>query len=493
MLDNDRRTPPAAAPPATVRPLPVIAAGSAVFTVLLVLVLSRWTPLRELDRIVSLELNEMVAASSAAAAVLRVVTDLADPLVTAAVLAVLTVVLLIRRLPRLALWVAVTGAGLAVLDPLAKSLVGRQRPVLPVVVQTASGESFPSGHALASFTTIAILLLIALPLVPARRRIWAYLTAATLIVAVGFTRVALGVHYVSDVIAGWALAATWTATTALVLRAQLHGTQSSPLRVGVEPDSGPALRPAPDNDEPVLARPGRTAVVLVTGLAAITTVIGGFGLLVTQVLRDTWLSRFDQAAVDALTGLVVPDVDAPAAFFNAIGGTRVIIVVALTSGVFAVAILRSWRPALFLAVALAGEVAVYLVVSRLIVSRPRPWPATMGDLPDLASFPSGHAAAAMTLYGAIALLAFSHVHGRWRVVALAIPALVGLLVAVSRLYRGVHYPTDVLASALIAIAWLTLTYRLLLHRGGRSGTDKPRQVEDPLSSERAATGSRAPR
>lgn len=70
----------------------------------------------------------------------------------------------------------------------------------------------------------------------------------------------------------------------------------------------------------------------------------------------------------------------------------------------------------------------------------------------------------MTLHGAIALIAFAHVHGRWRAVALVVPTVLGVLVALGRLYRGVHYPTDVLASAFLALTWVALTYWLLLHR-----------------------------
>lgn len=459
MLEQDQRQ---RSSDHSARPLPVIALGAGTFTVLLVLVLSRWAPLRELDRGVSLALNDVVAASSSTAAVLRVVTDLGDPLVVAAVLGTLAVVLLVRRLPRLALWVGVTGAGLAVLDPLAKSLVGRQRPVLPVVVQTAPGESFPSGHALASFTAFAILLLVALPLVPVGRRAWAYVATASVVLAVGFSRVALGVHYVSDVLAGWALAATWTATTAWVLRAHRHGGQASPLRVGIDPDSAPALQPAPETAHPVVPEPGRTSLLLASGLATITAVIGAFGLLITQVLQGTWLTRWDRSAIDALTSLGVPQLDGPAAVVNALGGTRLIVTVGLVSAILAVAVLRTWRPALFLAVALVGEVIVYLVVSRLLVDRARPGPALADQLPDQASYPSGHAAAAMTLYGASALIVFAQVHGRWRLVVLVVPTLIGLLVALGRLYRGVHYPTDVLASAVLAAAWLALSYELLL-------------------------------
>ncbi len=469
MLDQDREAPAPGGQASTgvPRPLPALALGSALFTLLLVLVTLEWAPLRSLDLSVSLELNEVVGASGPAAAVLRTGTDLGDPLVTAGVLTVLTIVLLVRRLPRLAGWVAVTGLGLAVLDPLVKGLVGRDRPSLPIEVATAPGQSFPSGHALASFAMFTILLLVTLPAVPRGRRRWALAAVVAVVVAVGFTRVALGVHYVSDVLAGWGLAAAWVSTTALVFRARLVPDEEGarPLREGLEPHAAPALRPAPEADDALGPHPGRTVALLAGGLVAVATLVAGLGFLVTEVLRNTWVGEFDRAAVQALTNLGGPALDGPAAVVNALGSTRLITAAALSAAVLAVAVTRRWRPALFLLTALLGEVAVYVLVSRVLIDRARPAAGAASQaLPDLASFPSGHAAAAMTLYGAIALIVHTHLHGRWRTVALTVPMVLGLLVAVGRLYRGVHYPTDVLGSALLAVTWLAVTYTLLMRR-----------------------------
>lgn len=323
MPDQTLRRRPTPAPAAhPFRPVTALAVGAAAFTVLLTLVTAETSALRALDTSVSVELNELVAGSDAAVAVLRVVTDLGDPLVTAAVLTVLTVVLLIRRLPRLAGWVAVTGVGLAVLDPLVKGLVERDRPALPVAVANAPGYSFPSGHALASFATFTILLLVALPAIPPGRRRWAYVAAGTVIAAVGASRVALGVHYVSDVLAGWGLSAAWVATTALVLRARQLQQHDDPsrLREGPEPQAASALQPAPAPDRPLGPRPGRTLLLLAGGLAAVTALIAGLGLLLTEVLQDTWVGRFDRAAVQTLATLGAPWLDAPASLLNAIGG-----------------------------------------------------------------------------------------------------------------------------------------------------------------------------
>ena len=72
------------------------------------------------------------------------------------VLSTLTVALLIRRRNRLAIYVAVTGLGAAVLSPLLKQLVDRLRPIVDMPVATAGGPSFPSGHTLAATVWVGV-------------------------------------------------------------------------------------------------------------------------------------------------------------------------------------------------------------------------------------------------------------------------------------------------------------------------------------------------
>jgi undecaprenyl-diphosphatase len=132
-------------------------------------------------------------------------------------------------------------------------------------------------------------------------------------------------------------------------------------------------------------------------------------------------------------------------------------------------VFRSWRPLVVLAVLLAGELAVFLTAAALI-DRPRPAvPHLDGQLPPTSSFPSGHTAAALCLYGGVAALVVAGSRRPWRWVAPALAVLLVLVVAAARLYRGAHYPTDVLTSALFAGTWLLVTLRVLPLRNHRSG------------------------
>jgi len=77
------------------------------------------------------------------------------------------------------------------------------------------------------------------------------------------------------------------------------------------------------------------------------------------------------------------------------------------------------------------------------------------------AYPSGHEAATCCLYVALAILVIGHARGWWRwlflIPAIAMPALV----AVSRMYRGEHHPTDILGSLLFAALWLTAVTLLI--------------------------------
>jgi undecaprenyl-diphosphatase len=77
--------------------------------------------------------------------------------------------------------------------------------------------------------------------------------------------------------------------------------------------------------------------------------------------------------------------------------------------------------------------------------------------PPTSSFPSGHTAAAVCFYGSVAAIILWHNRHRWvGALAVLVGVVVPLAIATSRLYRGMHYPTDVLAGALLGAIWLTV-------------------------------------
>lgn len=117
--------------------------------------------------------------------------------------------LLLRRYRQALLTAAATGGG-ALLGTLLKDLFARARPeIVPHLVDVTS-LSFPSGHAMNSaivYLTIAVLL--DRGLTGRRLRAFVIGAAVLLVLAIGFSRVYLGVHYPSDVLAGWSIGAAW--------------------------------------------------------------------------------------------------------------------------------------------------------------------------------------------------------------------------------------------------------------------------------------------
>ncbi|WP_147252040.1 phosphatase PAP2 family protein [Blastococcus sp. TF02-9] len=442
--------------------LVAVLVGAVPFLVLLLLVTRGWTPLAGADQGIADELNRVVRDSPAVLSALRLVTDLGGTGTAVWLLTLATVVLLVRRRRRLALFTTVTGLGLAVLVPVTKALVDRVRPVVEVpVAATPANASFPSGHATTALVTFGTLTLLTLPVVDRRWRPWLLAAASLVAGAVGITRLALGVHFLSDVLAGWAMGAGWLATTTLAFRAWQHDRGVAP-REPLDPLEVPpspvfaADRWLPDG----VATARRMALAAAAAWAAATAL----GLLVTAVASGTWLGRWDRAVPAGLVELRTPLRTSVAEAVGDLAGTRAIVAVSVTTAVLAVALTRRRRPALFVVVATVGEVLLYAAVTA-VVDRARPSVADLTDgLPVEASWPSGHVAAATVVYGAAAVLLVSGRGHRWRVL-FGVPAAVVLAVGFSRMYVAAHHPTDVLAGLLLGAAWLAAYTRLLLRPG----------------------------
>lgn len=144
---------------------------------------------------------------------MRGVTALGDRPVLLAVILVVGLTLRVRRhsWAPLALLVAAQ-LGATVIYNLVKVLVARPRPGIGPVVATATGYGFPSAHATqaaAVWGALAVLAVRSLPGPTARRA--ARGAAAGLVLAIGFSRLYLGVHWPSDVVGGWTLGGLWLA------------------------------------------------------------------------------------------------------------------------------------------------------------------------------------------------------------------------------------------------------------------------------------------
>ena len=193
---------------------------------------------------------------------------------------------------------------------------------------------------------------------------------------------------------------------------------------------------------------------LFAGFAALALVSIALGILVTDVLLDIGgLRRADNSFVNSLVEERTPFFGDASAVFSTVGGAPLLPILV---GVIALvaAVLRQWLVAAFAVFALMVESATYRVTS-LAVPRDRPHVHRLEDLPADASYPSGHTAAAIAVYAGLVLLLTSRFPTRaLRVCAWAVAIVIPVLVALARMYRGMHHPLDVAGGLVIGIGAL---------------------------------------
>ncbi|MFI5863606.1 phosphatase PAP2 family protein [Streptomyces sp. NPDC051546] len=198
---------------------------------LTVLVAVGWGPLQSFDGRIARGLHSHAVSHPGVTRVMRVLTDWVwDPWTMRALAGAACLWLWWRGGGRCALRIALAVLAAAVVSQGLKFLVGRERPVWPDPVDSADYASYPSGHALTATVVCGLLVwlfargsaradAVAFPRPLARSRpalAAAVFLAAVSVLGVGFTRIYLGVHWFSDVLAGWLLGAVLVMFTVAV-------------------------------------------------------------------------------------------------------------------------------------------------------------------------------------------------------------------------------------------------------------------------------------
>lgn len=164
-------------------------------------------------------------------------------------------------------------------------------------------------------------------------------------------------------------------------------------------------------------------------------------------------------------------------FFTTLGYYRVVGALAIVAG--AVFLLLGWRlSAAVIVVSSFGGMAATTALKYLF-GRARPDFIDSGYMAGWLSFPSGHATMAVGFYGVLAAILFLKLAGPKRWLVLALGAGTALMIGLSRLYLGVHYPSDVLAGYLVSPAVVTLFLLGYASFGGRVGESGGDLREDP--------------
>ena len=185
---------------------------------LMVLVAAEWSPLIELDTDLARSAYDYTGESGLVD-LLEVVAVVGSGWSVRIVLLLVAIYAVLRGRTRAGAWIGLSAAVTAAVAPLAKVVFGRPRPDWPEPLAVEDDFAFPSGHATgAGFAVAVAVLLTRMSVVSRTRRRLLYGCWLLLGLLIGLDRVLLGVHYTSDVVAGWSLGAGLTLLLAVAIR-----------------------------------------------------------------------------------------------------------------------------------------------------------------------------------------------------------------------------------------------------------------------------------
>lgn len=212
--------------------------------------------------------------------------------------------------------------------------------------------------------------------------------------------------------------------------------------------------------------PLRGRELMELALAYVTLVAMGLGAGWTLLgpLSDTSLAHFDVDGASWFATVRTRSLDIWSDIGSAFTDTINVIILLTILVVAMTWYWRRWRESLTLGLGVGLEALVFVVVS-LVLGRDRPPVAQLDPSPPTASFPSGHVGAAFALYVGLALIVFWNTESRlWRTLAVVGAVVIPLAVALSRMYRGMHFPTDVVGGAVLGLLCL-MTAAWIVRRG----------------------------
>jgi undecaprenyl-diphosphatase len=227
------------------------------------------------------------------------------------------------------------------------------------------------------------------------------------------------------------------------------------------------------------------------------TALGVFVLVgATLAVVNTWLfawvasrvrgghtQAFDDAVLRYVGQHRVPLLENAMLEITFLGTGTVVLMISFVAALFLWLTRHRYSAALLVA-ATVGAIVLNNVLKQFF-DRPRPQIITWGTHALTTSFPSGHAMSAAVVYTTIAYLAarLQHRH-RARVVTMSIAALLVVLVCASRVYLGVHYPSDVLAGTVVGLAWAGFCMATLEAVQLHARRNAPQVLEDEAEPDR---------
>ncbi len=231
---------------------------------------------------------------------------------------------------------------------------------------------------------------------------------------------------------------------------------------------------------------GALGIFVVAGLLIGIAGTGAFVKLASEV-REGETQAFDEAVIRWMGSHQSPALDATVVEVTALGTGTVVLMIVAVAALF-LTLTQHKYSAILLLVATAGGLVLNGVL-KLGFNRPRPDIFVHSVQTVSSSFPSGHAMSSAIVYGTVAYLAARLDRRRWaRWLVMLFAFVVIVLISLSRIYLGVHYPSDVVAGVIIGLAWAGFCMATLeaIQRFGL------RRAPEILRHEKAAPDASAP-
>jgi undecaprenyl-diphosphatase len=212
------------------------------------------------------------------------------------------------------------------------------------------------------------------------------------------------------------------------------------------------------------------ALVLGIIYASFTAIWFSIGWLLTHPLKDSWIVRKDQSIEDWFVDRRTPTLNSLSFIGSMMSDTFVKIAVTAVAAGIMLFLWKRWLEALVVAVSTILEALTFITVTAL-VGRPRPDVPHLDTSPVGSSYPSGHTAAAVA-YAAIVVVIFWHTRRVWvRAIAVALVVVIPVCVGLARMYRGMHFLTDVIFGALLGGASVIATVIVMRRAAERQGQE----------------------
>lgn len=171
---------------------------------------------------------------------------------------------------------------------------------------------------------------------------------------------------------------------------------------------------------------------------------------------------------------------------TSLGTGTVVTMIVLIAGLFLWLNRHKHSAVLLVAATLGGMVLDNLL--KIGFNRPRPQVFAWGTYAVSSSFPSGHAMSSVIVYGTVAYLAARLQHNvRSRILTMILAAIIIALICASRLYLGVHYPSDIAAGLVIGLAWASFCMAVLEAAQLYAKRNAPQMLADEAPAARGAT------